>query len=119
MQKLFFLQIDIATDAAKRAWETNPDNVYGALVAILILVCMVLSFAIIMLWRSKEAQAEKMMELARDATKGFQDILGALSAIKENEVRESTSIMDAIKTVKQDVIEHLKFLQEQIKNRPS
>ena len=119
MRRQIFLQIDIATDAAKRAWETNPDNVYGALVAILILVCMVLSFAIIMLWRSKEAQTEKMMELAREATKGFQDILGALQSIKEGEIHGSTTLSEAIKTAKQDVIQHIKFLEERIKDRTS
>ena len=116
MRKQIFLQIDIATDAAKRAWDTNPDSVYGALVSILIIIVIALAVALVMLWRSKEAQAEKMMEIIKDATKGFQDINNALTNIKDADLRDTTMITQYVTDAKISIIEHIKFLQERIKN---
>lgn len=117
MRRLLILQIEIATEATKRAWDTNPDNVYGTLVVFLSIVCITFAVAIVMLWRSKEAQAVKMMEVIKDATKGFQDINNALSTIKEGETRDSQTLIEAIKTAKENVIQHINFLEERIKNR--
>lgn len=113
------MQIEVATDAAKRAWETNPDNVYGTLVAMLFVVIGALSVAVVMLWRSKEKQAADMMKIIKDATQGFTDINNALSNIKEGDLRGETSILEAIKNAKENVIQHIRYIEDQLKNRGS
>lgn len=110
------LQIDAATEVATKAFDTNPDNVYGALVSILIIVVIGLASAIVFLWRSKEKQADKMMEIIKDATEGFKDINNTLERIKEGEIKDRTDIIDAIKNAKENVIQHLKFIESRFTN---
>ncbi len=105
------LQIDAATEVAKKAFDTNPDNVYGALVSVLILVVVALCAAVVFLWRSKEKQADKMMEIIKDATEGFKDINNTLERIKEGEIKDRMDIIDAVKNAKENVIQHLKFIE--------
>ena len=105
------LQIDAATEVAKRAFETSPDNVYGALVSVLILVVIALCTAVVLLWKSKEKQAEKMMEVIKDATSGFKDINTTLEQIKEGEIKDKADIIEAIKNAKEHVLQHLTFIQ--------
>lgn len=117
MRRLLIYQVEIATEAAKRAWETNPDNVFGALVSILMISCIGLTTSVVMLWRSKESQSDKMMEIIKDATKGFTDINNALSNIKEADEKDTQALIEAIKNAKENVVEHIKFLEERLKDR--
>lgn len=108
------LQIDTATEVAKKAFETDPDNVYGALVSVLILISVGLAGAVVMLWRGKEKQASEMMEVIKDATDGFKDINNTLSNLKEGEVRDKNEIIEVIKNAKENVVQHIKFIEERI-----
>ena len=78
---------------------------------------MGLAVSIVMLWRSKENQSDKMMEVIKDATKGFTDINNALSNIKEADAKDTQTLIEAIKTARENVTEHIKFLEERLKDR--
>jgi F0F1-type ATP synthase membrane subunit b/b' len=111
--------MEIATDAAKRAWDTNPDSVYGTLVAMLVLVVIALTLAVVMLWRSKEKQADDMMKIIKDATQGFTDINNALANIKESDLRGETSILEAIKQARENVLQHIESIKDQLRDQRS
>lgn len=90
------------------------EGVYTALVAILLIVIAALLIVVWMMAARNIRLSDDNRQITRDAIKGFQDVIAALNAIREQLQAGDNALMGKMNDTHSHVTEKIRSLREEI-----